>query len=668
VRRKAGSVDVPDAVVRVVATAGRESVLEPLDPGRIVDAASVRIVAAALVGGDVDQRALDAACDAFAVDPDGIDRITAMVRRATRVLVAGSDQVEQATGEFVAVERATRVAAVHGAVLRAVARRQVDNDAAYEGFAAAVTDVVEADGFEDACRRASDALVALSGMRTAAVYVPGAEHARMVRAGLSSGSRDDDDLRAPAAIRVDRGLFADVVAGERPVYVARPDGIEELGATTMVAVPMRDRIGRPVGMLLAIDDRARELDLLGVESVRRLAGVVAGELATAAAIRRSTAALGTLPELAEVAHADDSDVTSQLEALARIVARATDSDSAAIRVRDAAGRFLETRAVVSSNGDAVADAIGTRTELVDVHRASGGTTRESMGRRLRDAGVRGGLDLEVVTGARQQPQPSLRSDLDHAEIGVGEHELVGIDEPPATWSSAGQRILRELSARTVASFPVDSRYGRQSVLYVVRTTARPFDEVDRACIRIATAHAQHVVDRHVSQQQTARAIDAARSAVRLLGEALVAGVRTDRTLRFVPRLFHEMFAGTACARGVRARRAACALVAAAGAVDGDEPSAALLEAFERPLQIELDTRRATHIAASPSTATAAFASASSCRSRAAARSASRSSGSRSTSPPASRRRCTARARPRPSSDSSTASARCRRSSPHRTSA
>ena len=63
---------VPDAVVRIVATAGREAVHEPLDPTRVVDAASVRIVAAALAGDTVDTRALDAACDAFADDPDGL--------------------------------------------------------------------------------------------------------------------------------------------------------------------------------------------------------------------------------------------------------------------------------------------------------------------------------------------------------------------------------------------------------------------------------------------------------------------------------------------------------------------------------------------------------------------------------------------------------------------
>ncbi|MCB0878404.1 MAG: SpoIIE family protein phosphatase [Thermoleophilia bacterium] len=622
--------EVPDAVVRVVATSGREAVHEPLDPGRIVDAASVRIVAAALVGGDVDQRALERACDAFAADPDGVDRITAMVRRAMRVLVhdtsAGDDDSRRSSGEHVPIERAARVASVHGAVLRAVARRQDSNDAAYEKFSAAVTDVAESGSFEDACRRAADALVQLSGMPVAGVYVPGAEHARMVRAARSGEALVDQDdaddgspaqarsssssaqassIAMPGAIRVDRGLFADVVAGERPVYVSGRDRIDavpaEFDVRTLVAVPMRDRIGRPVGMLIALDDRTRELDVSAIESIRRLAGVVAGELGTAAAMRRSRAALGTLPELAEVAHADDSDVTNQLEALARIVARATDSDSAVIRVRDAAGRYLETRAVVSSHGDAVADAVGTRTQLVD-ERGDGSTSRKAIGQRLREAGMRGGADVEMGSSGRQHPLMAMRPDLDHSEIGMGEHELVGLDEPPATWSKQGQRILRELSARTVASFPIDSRYGRQAVIYVVRTTARPFDDVDRACIRIATAHAQHVVDRHVSQQQTARAIDAARSAVRLLGEALVAGVRTDRTLRFLPRLYHEMFAGQGVRVWRRDRNEAVSLVAAAGSFDsGDGPAAsastALLGAFERPLQLELDTSRTPHVAA-----------------------------------------------------------------------
>ncbi len=611
---------VPDAVVRVVATAGREAVHEPLDPGRIVDAASVRIVATALTGGTVAQRALDAAADAFAADPDGIERITAMVRRATRVLVDADDSRRSSTDDEDALplERAARIAAVQGAVLRAVSRRQLEGEAAYERFAAAVTEIAESEGFEDACRRAADALVQLSGMPIAAVYVPGAEHARMVRASRDSSSQAGADqstsattpgavsrrFDTPPAVRVDRGLFADVVAGERPVFVSQRDSIDalpaDIAARTLVAVPMRDAIGRPVGMLLALDDRQRELDVAAVESIRRLAGVVAGELGTAAAMRRSRAALGTLPELADVAHADDTDVTAQLEALARIVARATDSDCAVVRVRDAAGRYLETRAVVSTHGTAVADAIGTRTRLTeDGSGASGGTSRDAVGRRLREAGTRPDLDL-ANSGARQQPLVHLRADLDHAEIGVGEHELVGIDDAPDSWSPAGQRILRELAARTVASYPIDSRYGRQSVLYVMRTTARPFDDVDRACIRIVTAHAQHVIDRHVSQQQTARAIDAARSAVRLLGEALVAGVRVERTMRFLPRLFHEMFAGQGVRAWRRDRADVVTLVAAAGSYDAEEgggASDALLGAFDRPLRLELDTRRRPHVAA-----------------------------------------------------------------------
>lgn len=587
--------------MRVVATAGRECVHEPRDPSMVVDASSVRIIASALVGADVDQRAVEAAADACAADPDGIDRITAMVRRAMRVLAQEDDDDQsQLRGNTIPVERAARIAAVHGAVLRAVERRQSGSDAAYERFANVVTDVAEAEGFEDACQRAANALVSLSGMPIAAVYVPGAEHARMVRAAHSSGTVLDE-VEAPLAIRVDRGLFADVIAGERPVYVSQREPIESLPenlpARTLVAVPMRDRIGRPVGLLLALELEPRELDVAAVESIRRLAGVVAGELGTAAAMRRSRAALGTLPDLADIAHADDSDVTAQLEALARIVAHATDSDSAAIRVRDAAGRFLETRAVVSSHGDAVADAIGTRTSLLQTDAArDGSTSRAAIGRRLRDAGVRGATAIDA-SGARQQPSAALRADLDHAEIGVGEHELVGLDEPPATWSAAGQRIMRELSARSVASYPIDSRYGRHSVLYVVRTTARPFDDVDRACIRIATAHAQHVIDRHVSQQQTARAIDAARSAVRLLGEALVAGVRTERTLRFLPRLFHEMFAGYGVRAWRRDRAEVVTLVAAAGSFEGEGASEALLGAFDRPLELELDTRANPHVAA-----------------------------------------------------------------------
>ncbi|MCW2956883.1 MAG: hypothetical protein JWO69_1752, partial [Thermoleophilia bacterium] len=601
---------MPDAVVRVVATVGREAVHEPLDPGRIVDAASIRIVASALAGDTVDPRALDAACDAFADDPDGVERVTAMVRRATRVLGMPADG-DETSGDTLPIDRAVRLAAVQNAILRALGRRHASGEAAYERFAAAVAEVADADGFDDACRRAADALLQLSGMTTAAVYVPGAEHARMVRAAVDSvataqaGTPDASQgtLDLPTAVRVDRGLFADVVAGERPVFVSQRDTIDAFGARTLIAVPMRDRIGRPVGMLLALDVDQHDLDVAVVESARRLAGVVAGELASAAAMRRSRAALGTLPDLAHVAHADDSDVTSQLEALARIVSRATDSDSAVVRVRDAAGRFLETRAVVSSHGDAVADAIGTRTMLTDdAPVRDGGTSRRKVGERLRNGSTADVLDpsLDLSSpGSHRRPAATggLRADLDHAEIGVGEHELIGLDGPPLTWSSAGQRTLNELAARSVASFPIDSRFGREAVIYVIRTTARPFDDVDRACIRIVTAHAQHVIDRHVSQQQTLRAINAARSAVRLLGEALVAGVRAERTMRFLPRLFHEMFATEGVRAWRRDRSDAPQLLAGAGVFEADEMSSALATAFDRPLQLELDTTRKPHVAA-----------------------------------------------------------------------
>ncbi len=602
---------MPDAVVRVVATAGREAVADPFDPGQVVDSASVRIVAAALVGVEVDARALEAACDAFAIDPDGVERITAMVRRTTRVLIVDdADREADGGGALVPVERASRIASVYAMLLRATTRRQHRNDSAYESFAVAAADVADAEGYEDVCQRAAESLVALSGLASAGVYVPGSEHARMVRAAsnvpMDSHGRVDGAVAMPVALRVDRGLFADVIAGDRPLCITSRDVIDtlsdDLPARTLVAVPMRDRVGRPVGLLLAADERTRELDVASVEAIRRLASVVAGELGIAATMRRSRSALGTLPQLAEVAHAEDLDVAAQLESLARIVAQATDSDSAVIRVRDTAGRYLETRAIASSHGDAVADAIGTRTMLVEERRGAAGraTSRESVGQRLRDAGVQGSIDVRA-TGARHQPHTAMLPDLDHAEIGVGEHELVALDDPPATWSRQGRRILQELAARTVATFPIDSRFGRQSVLYVVRTTARPLSDTDRACARIVTAHAQHVIDRHVSRQQTARAIDAARSAVRLLGEALVAGVRTDRTLRFLPRLFHEMFAG----RGVRVWRRDhhddISLVAAAGTYEDDvaepKPSNALVEAFDRPLQLELDTSRTPHTAA-----------------------------------------------------------------------
>src|SRR5213076_6168 len=98
------------------------------------------------------------------------------------------------------------------------------------------------------------------------------------------------------------------------------------------------------------------------------------------------------------------------------------------------------------HGDSVADVIGTRTMLIDESAGAGGTSRDAVSRRLREAG--GEYDLDAA-GARQQPLVAIRRDLEDAEIGIGEHELVDIDDAPHDWSTAGQRILRELAARTV---------------------------------------------------------------------------------------------------------------------------------------------------------------------------------------------------------------------------
>lgn len=594
---------VVDAVVRVVATAGRESVLEPLDPSRIVDSASIRVMARVLVGDHVSERSLEDAASNFALDPEGMLRLEAMVRRAVKA--EGVDHSNLA----IDTEKATRVAKVYSSVLRAISLRKQTGEALHEAFADSVMSIATAQTYSDICQRAAQSALALSRMKYAGIYVAGNEHAVMVSAAATQIATEDSTqetkLGLPRSIRVDRGMFADVVAGERPLYVLGHEQLEafspELGLETLIAVPMRDQIGRPLGILLTADTSQRTLEVLSVDALCSLAQVVAGELSGTLIMRRSSAAISTLPKLAQVAHSDDSDVASQLEALARIVVEATESDSAVVRVRDSSGRYLDTRAVTSLSGDSIADIIGSRTKLLRPTTNSSKLTRDMMTNRLRetrDLGMRIGLMGE--TGARQLPTSlPFDDDLDDAEIGKGQHELVDLAGAPKSWSTAGRRIITELGARSMASYPIESRYGRQGVIYVIRTSSRAFDNTDRACIRIATAHAQHVIDRHVSQQQTARAIDAARSAVRLLGEALVAGVRTDRTMRFVPRLFHEMFASQA----VRAWRMSSqdesdiTLAASAGMAEHDGPSSALKEALARPLMLELDTRSSSHIAA-----------------------------------------------------------------------
>jgi serine phosphatase RsbU (regulator of sigma subunit) len=554
-RRERGA---PEVLVRAVIAAGRAGDgrggiargSEHDDVLTRIEGSAYRTVASALLGVEIERAKLDAALDDFAAAPTGPVRFHAMVDR-TRVALSEPSVADERAGARGEAARRLSYSSVVTAFARALARHGERVARSYERFAAAAGTVAQANDHRDVCSRAVRAVRELSGLQTAVLYIPGDERARFVAA---DSDVTGDGPTPPSNVRIDEGLLADVLAGERVVYVTGAEAIESVLAPdirTLVAVPLRDAVGRPVGIALALDSASKAIDVDDVEALRRLGTVIQGALAATGTVNRDRAALGALPELAAVAAAADQPITDQLEQLARIVAESTASDNAVIRVRDAAGHFLETRAVHGLHGDSASSLVGTKTEL--------------------------------DTGAQ----------LSDSEIGVGEHEFLD-GNMPDDWSTAGGRIIDTLEARSMLSFPIPSIYQRSGVLYLVRRTSRPFDEVDRACVGIVGAHLQHVIDRHVASLQTTRAIRAAGSAIRTLGEALVAGVRTERTIRFVPRLYREMFDCTGCRVWRQDTSGTRTLIASTGTFDREAASAAVDEAFERALSLSLSTETRPH--------------------------------------------------------------------------
>ncbi|MBC7643572.1 MAG: hypothetical protein H7123_00495, partial [Thermoleophilia bacterium] len=550
--------DVPESMLRIVTTAGREAVRTTAHNGvvHMPSAAAFRTIARVLLGAAAIDEQAERACVEFANTPNGSARIAAMSQRALGSLVRDND------GEVVTVDSVARILAVNSLFSSALGGHDQIQGDAFDRVIRAAAATAQATTFELACQRAADAALEVSQLGSVALYVPDNEHARMTCVATASAS-SEAAIELPTHIRIDRDTFADALAAERPICAVRresslvPRPTDD--ATVVVAVPLRDDRHRPVGMLVCASGEVVHVDDATIDALARLASVIEGILATTAATRRSLDALETLPELADIAEGGPDDVAEQLDELASLVMRATGSDAAVIRVRDAAGRYLETPAAASQHGDAVSDVVGSRTWLA--------------------------------------------GDAPAAEVGDGSHEIMVDADVRSTWSSAGRRMFELLDPEMLASRPIASRHNRQGVLYVMRRTRRLFDEVDRACIGIIAAHAQHVIDRHVSSVQTERAITAARSAVRALGDALGAGVRPERTIRFLPRLFSEMFACTSC-RIWRCDVSANAtvtgepvLVAGIGTPTASGPAPSVIDALLSPLQLKLATNRRPHVAA-----------------------------------------------------------------------
>ncbi len=521
-----------------------------------VDAGVCRCVARALLGEQIPAALLERSLRSLLAVPDGADRFARMSEAASDVMSSGAPHEG---GD----ELASRSLAVHRVAFDVLASEHAQTGTTFEQVTDWLARITAASTWEDLSGHCAEAIRELSGFSGAAVYETGVEHARLARSAMSNIA-EAAGVEAPIEVRIDRGVFADAMASERPVFIAgidpRPDLPPALAAArTIVAIPLRDIVGRPVGLVLAWDVVAHDWDPHMVDSLRRLADVTSGVMVAMRISRIRDASIDVLPELAGVAHGSPVDAADQLEELCSIIVRATGSDAAVIRLRDPAGMFLETPAAATRDQDAVGDVIGTRSAITSTAVAEQGSG--------------------------------------------GESEVIGIDpEDPgralAGWSPEGRRLVTILGGRTLAAFPIGSRHERPAVLYVVRRTARPFDDTDRSCIRIVTAHAQHVIDRHVANLQVRRAIGAARNAIRLLGEALVAGVHARRTSRFVPRLYTEMFGAVWCRSWqVDGPADTPELVASVGSASNVDPGPMVAAAVSRPLELHLDTQQRPHVAA-----------------------------------------------------------------------
>ena len=227
-----GGDSAPESVVRVVVTAGREASRPRSDGHPGIDAASYRIVANALAGGQVDRRALESALEAFADDPAGATRFEAMALRAWQSQVGGG--AGSGGGETVSVGRAAAMIRTGAAFVRILGRRRERTERAYEQFATAAADVADAEDYQDVCQRAADALGELSGLEAAAVYVPGPENARFVRAATQSGlyelTRGGVKPASDPCARSTRPAAGEPARRSRPVRGrggGRPAGVRE---------------------------------------------------------------------------------------------------------------------------------------------------------------------------------------------------------------------------------------------------------------------------------------------------------------------------------------------------------------------------------------------------------------------------------------------------------
>lgn len=498
----------------------------------------VRQTADALVG-DVSIASLQHAFARVGVSELLVDRVEMMIQRAQRIEPDLVD-LEALNG------RALELRAWLGIQL---AQRTGEIARSFEVFAAAAASVVHAERWSELTDRAVEALQVITELPVTALYVSADESARMVLTARTG--QIENSLATPQDVRIDHGLLADVLAGERAAWVGG-EAQEVMGdvfplASAVMALPLRDQAGRPVGMLVGLSDIpvSDGVSLLSVAS--RLASVVEGALVVADRFRRDASAVSALPAIATLDPGLDLD--SSLDQLARILGESTSSDAVLVRVADPDGNAIRVRGIWSKSDEISGEIVGSAAEVVGL----------------------GSVELC------------------EANAEWLESELHGVDLSYST-----RRAIELLDARSVAFVAVPAGagragLGRPSGLVIIRRTARPLRPVDSACATIVAAHVGRLLDVGDAETRTNRAVGAARTAIRLLGEALVAGVRADRTLRFVPRLYLEMFNAAGC-RVLRLDNnsdsdAAPVVLATHGAHLSEKSYGGVLRAAGSPLQL-----------------------------------------------------------------------------------
>lgn len=513
-----------ESVVRVVITAGREAQRSGVSTSNEISAQAYRTLATSLINGTftADTRW---AVSAFARDLHGVERLEAMILRARQ---SGAEP----PAEDVMLE-----------LLRAIASNIDGARQSSSKLVTALTSISAAMADESVYQECTAGICSVAGLTAVAMYGPGRETAHFAVRTVAG----DSSVSFPPTIRIDGGFFANLLAGDTLLTRNDVESIKEVCVSEplpagLMAIPVRSSTGRVLGVFIGVSMIQAHFDDVTTGAVSQLVSVIDGVLTSSSVALRNSAALKALPQLATLVNDTDAVLADQLAQLAQITAESTYSDGAIIRIHDARTSTAEVVAAWSRTDELVPDVLGSGMDL-------------------------GELGVDSVARA--------------IESGVSEVSIVDIDSGATEWHPSTQRILDVFSVRSIVSIPIGTTSGRSGTLWITRCTNRVFDDADLACGRIIASHVQHILDRSVAAGQVHQAVDAAHSAIRLLGEALVAGVRVERTIRFIPRLFQEMFS----CRSVRVwRHAGGSVSIAAGIGDSDIPEqpSCLQRAIVRP--------------------------------------------------------------------------------------